>query len=226
MATSAASQAIDNVEAPPGSVGWQRFSLRGLLLVMTLCCVLLGVWAAYVEPYRVQGSIMAMVGKLNGSYETELEQGAAWQRWLVTTALGNDRFVRVTGVDLSATAANDATLAEVGRLRGLEELKLDRSRITDRGLASLRGLEKLRVLSLRYCQISDDGLAAVETLPRKLEELALTGARITDASAAWFEGRSITDLFIRWTDITDDGARRIDSLMARGAVHHHSYMAE
>jgi hypothetical protein len=75
-------------------------------------------------------------------------------------------------------------------------------------------------LTLRYTGVTDAGLSILETLPDDLREVALTGTRVTDASVSHFEGRSIADLYLRWTDVTPDGARRIKAAMRRGAVHY------
>ncbi len=199
---------------------WRRFSLRGLLLLTTLCCILLGIWSVVIEPFRSQWAAIGAVADLKGTYKTELAEGSPWRRWLVTSVLGDDKFVQVTAVNLERTVAGDDTLALLGGLRELRELNLDRTRVTDKGLASLANLPRLQTLSLRYTQVTDDGLSILASLPEGLRVLALTGTRVTDASVQHFEGRSIMDLYLRWTDLTPDGARRIEGAMRRGAVHY------
>ena len=45
---------------------WFQFSLRTLLIVVTLVAGLLGAWRAYVEPYRRQRETMALIKELGG----------------------------------------------------------------------------------------------------------------------------------------------------------------
>jgi hypothetical protein len=205
---------------PHGSSRLRRFSLRGLLLLTTLCCVLLGVWSVAVEPYRRQSLAIATVADLQGRYATEAATGSPLSRWLVTTMLGDDKFVRLTAIDLQRTAANDETLAQLRGLRELTTLNLDRTDVTDDGLRVLASLPKLQSLSLCYTGITDAGLSILTTLPEDMREVALTGTRVTDASVPHFAGRSIMDLYLRWTDVTPEGARRIKDVLRRGAVHY------
>ena len=205
---------------------WRRFSLRGLLLLTTLCCLLLGVWSAAVAPYRRQSLAIAAIADLQGTYTTEAAEGSPFSRWLVTTMLGDDKFVRLTAVNLERTAATDETLTQLSGLRELRTLNLDRTDVTDDGLQALAGLPNLQSLSLRYTKITDAGLSILHSLPQDLREVALTGTRVTDASVPHFEGRSIMDLYLRWTDVTPVGAGRIQAALRQGAVHYHDSAAK
>ena len=66
---------------------WNRYSLRALFLLTTLCCVLLGLWSVYVEPFRRQARSIAAIQQYAAEVITEEADGPAWQRWLVTTML-------------------------------------------------------------------------------------------------------------------------------------------
>ncbi len=50
---------------------WFQFSLRTLLIVVTLVAGLLVAWRAYVEPYRRQRETMKLVEELGGRYTLE-----------------------------------------------------------------------------------------------------------------------------------------------------------
>ena len=89
---------------------------------------------------------------------------------------------------------DDEALRQVGELRHLTELDLDRTPITDKGLAFLQRLDKLRRLGLRGTRITSDGLkqlealrkvtdAAIPTLKRfvKLRRLGVHGTGLTPA---------------------------------------------
>ena len=77
---------------------------------------------------------------------------------------------------------DDEALRQVGELRHLTELDLDRTPITDKGLAFLQRLDKLRRLGLRGTRITSDGLKQLEALSA-LEELQLASCgKVTDAA--------------------------------------------
>jgi hypothetical protein len=74
--------------------------------------------------------------------------------------------------------ADDATLAQVTRLKNLSTLLLSGGTVTDAGLFHLRKLPALRRLQLENLTITDDGLHYLEGL--KIEELALAGTQVSD----------------------------------------------
>jgi hypothetical protein len=192
----------------------RRYSLRTLFVLMTLCCVLFGTWAAYVKPYRLQ------MQSLNSAKLPE--KGPGWHRWLVTTLLGEEAFVRVTEVDLAPKKVNDDALRSLGGLIYLEKLSLDYTPVADAGLATLRSMQNLQHVSLRYTDISDRGAEHLATLPN-LRTAFLTGTKITDAGAqSLAKNQGMTELYIRWTQITDDGADRLAAALPECAVHHHA----
>ena len=80
---------------------WKSFSLRTLFVLMTLCCLVIGAWSVYVNPYRVQSQSLGVVNRLQGTYVLTTIDGHPWQRWLVTTLLGEEAFVTRTSVNLS-----------------------------------------------------------------------------------------------------------------------------
>ena len=68
---------------------WTRFSLRGLFILVTVCCLLLGAWSVYVNPFRQQARSVAALEPLQAEVTTSSVDGPGWQRWLVTTMLGD-----------------------------------------------------------------------------------------------------------------------------------------
>jgi hypothetical protein len=72
----------------------------------------------------------------------------------------------------------DAGLEHFGRLTSLEELRLNRTKITDKGLRYLKGLSRLTKLSLAdSVNITNEGLKALTGLTQ-LEELDVTGTKV------------------------------------------------
>ena len=169
--------------------------------------LLFGTWAVYVNPYRLQMRSLAAVNRLQGKSVKTPAQGPGWHRWLVTTLLGEDAFVRVTQADLSGKKSNDETAPLGSRsLVHLEKLSLDYTPITDSGIATLRSMPNLQHVSLRYTSISDRG-------DEHLARCRTCGPRISRAR------RSPMPASITWRQQRDGGALHpLDQITDEGAT--------
>ena len=78
---------------------WLQFSLRALLIAVTLVGGLLVAWRVHVEPYRRQLETMALIKELGGSYKTE--QGGP--RWLRVPRLHQSHIQACEGIAGSIT---------------------------------------------------------------------------------------------------------------------------
>ena len=205
-------------------LNWKRFSLRTLFVLMTLCCLLFGTWAAYVNPYRLQMQSLAAVNRLQGNSAKTPAKGPGWHRWLVTSLLGDEAFVRVTEVDLAGKKINDNDLRQLGGLIYLEKLSLDYTPITDGGVATLRLDAKPEA---RFAAIHGH-LRSGRRAPGDAAALAhrvFDGAKITDAGADYLaNNKAMEELYIRWTQITDEGADRLAAALPECAIHHHALL--
>jgi hypothetical protein len=200
-----------------------RYSLRTLLLVMTVSCVLLGTWSVYVEPYRAQANAQGALEANQGlnSIRFVPADGPGWQRWLVETMLGEGHFNHVVMVEFPKGLATDDKLQKhVSRLIGLRELTADYGEITDRGLAALAGQRELEKLSLRYAAgITDAGLAHLSRLS-KLQSMHLTGSDVSDASVGLLTNlKSLRGLYLRWTRVTHEGAATLRKKLPNCGIH-------
>jgi hypothetical protein len=201
---------------------WKRFSLRTLLAVITVSCVFLGTWSAYVNPFRHQARSLAEVYRLQGVSTIEPAIGPAWHRWLVTTLLGEDAFVRVTKVDLSGRQIDDDALLSLTGLTHLTELYLDGTALTDASTSAFRSMPELRTLSLKYTGVSDAGVEAFSTLPN-LRSLILTGTKLSDAAVLHFAKMPrLSELYVRWTRLSDSGARKLADALPNCKIIHHA----
>jgi hypothetical protein len=201
---------------------WKRFSLRTLFVLMTVCCLLVGAWSVYVNPFRLEQQSLATVNRLQGNAAKTRAEGPGWQRWLVTTFLGDDAFVHVTQVDLSGTRVDDKELPLLSGLTHLEKLNLDNTEITDDGTTVLRAMPALKELSLRYTNVSDRTAAHLAALAA-LQTVTLTGAKITDAAVDDLaKHAALKELYIRWTRITNPGADRLRAALPNCAIHFHA----
>ena len=76
---------------------------------------------------------------------------------------------------------SDAGIAHLAKLTGLKTLALDKTAVTDNGLAVVKHFPALEELSLLQCQVlTDAGLAHIGRLTR-LEWLELANTPVTDA---------------------------------------------
>ncbi len=197
-----------------------------MFIVMTLCCLLVGMWSVYVNPFRRQLQSLAAVNRLQGNSARTAASGPGWHRWLVITLLGDDAYVHVTEVNLRACEVDDAALRSLSGLIHLETLRLDLTNITDDGIAALRPMQQLKELHLRHTNLSDRAAATLAALP-KLETVYLTGTKMTDAAIDDLAKHdAMTTLHIRWTGISNEGATRLAAALPHCAVHHHALVNE
>lgn len=201
---------------------WRSFSLRSLFILMTLCCLLFGAWAAYVNPYRQQQRSLAVVNRLQGNTVKAPADGPPWNGWLVTTLLGQDAFMQVTEVELNGKQVTDEELGRLGGLIYLRKLSLDYTPVSDNGIATLHSMTDLQDVSLRYTKVADRGAEHLGKLPA-LRFAHLTGTKITDSGVDHLARHpEMTELYIRWTGITKAGAERLAAALPNCAVYHHA----
>jgi len=177
---------------------WLKFSLGGLLLAITLLCLLLG-WQA--DRVARQRRAVEMVERLGGSifYRHQLvSRGyhdpslpAPGPEWL-KTLVGEDWFRTADAVFLigSPTALSDSDFALLSDLPYLQELYVADSPVTDRQMQYLARLHRLELLCLPKANLSDAGLECLARM-RNLHQLSVgdeeqpaAQAKITDAGLA------------------------------------------
>ena len=201
---------------------WKRFSLRTLFVLMTFCCLLVGTWSVYVNPYRLQSQSLAVVNRLQGNSAKTNADGPAWLRWMVTSFLGKNAFMHVTEVDLAGRKVDDKELRSLSGLTHLEKLTLDYTQITDDGTVALRSMPALQHLSMRYTNISDRSASRLAALPN-VRRVILTGTTMTDAAVDDLaKHAAMTEFYIRWTKITNDGADRLRAALPTCAIYFHA----
>lgn len=127
---------------------------------------------------------------------------------------------RLKALDLGSTRLTDGSLAIVAALTSLETLRIDRSPLTDAGLADLgNGLApRLRVVSIAETSVGDAGLASLARI-ETLETLNLAGTRVTDAGLAHLAGLTrLRDLNLRNTRVGDAGLAHLARLVGLRSV--------
>jgi Leucine-rich repeat (LRR) protein len=176
------------IDSPPNSTdspGQPRrrrlqFSTRALLLLISLCALVLGLWNSYVLiPYRSEVRSLAEIKKLGGEVFVG-DTRPAWLKKLISdpsfrktravhlsgTAITDadlvylKAFPQLGGLILHGTSTTDAALVEINQMHGLIQLELSDTKVTRVILKDLTLLEDL--------DLSDNQLQhlQLENLPR------------------------------------------------------------
>jgi hypothetical protein len=179
-----------------------RFSLRWLVLLVTVVAITLGWFTVRMQQAAQQRAAIVAIEKLGGSLLYDWQMGVAKPRppaptrppaprWLYQL-LGVDFFSNPYGIQPGGPGESDPFADEP-------------MSCTDDDLVHLRHLEKLEFLALNDAPISDKGLAHISVLTR-LTSLGLNGTRITDDGLRYLSGcKDLKSLFLGNTRITDAG---------------------
>jgi Leucine-rich repeat (LRR) protein len=186
-----------------------RFSLRSLLVAVTLLAMALGWFIYWREGKRREAAAGDWVLNHGGTI-AEFHSGEAtnppwWVRCLAETL--PDRCLRtVTYVDFLKDPS-DADLAVLRDLPNLKQLNLNNAaRVTPARLAPLAKMRNLEVLYLMKTPVGDEGLAHARNL-HSLKELWIEETGITDGSVPWIASNpQLTHLDLDGAQITDKSA--------------------
>ena len=156
---------------------WFQFSVRSLLIVLTICAASLGWYLhRWREQQNEQRKASAAVRALGGSAQSSFSSSSPVSMIL-------ERHNAENGFTLNEKQVSDDDLRIFESARLTRSLYLFKNKITDRGLAHLKNLPYLQVLDLRRNEITDDGLVHLENL-QALEELYLINTKVTPAGIA------------------------------------------
>jgi hypothetical protein len=186
------SKAQDGSELHPPSATRRRlrFSLRALLLVVTLGCLALG--SVYTQVVVQAARVKALV---QGGVFVELSEPTgtlAVVRRYAAMLFGEEGFYDVVrlhygqfylapagqGRRPSSKPVTDGDLACLSAFRKLSRLNLTGTQVTDNAISYLVPLESLHVLVLDNTSISDAAVPAL-TKMRNLQLLQVVGTRLT-----------------------------------------------
>ncbi|MCH8922033.1 MAG: hypothetical protein IIA67_02655 [Planctomycetes bacterium] len=223
-------------ERPKSKRRWHQFSLKTLLIVMTLFTTTAGGIGGRMFQARVnQNSAAAArmrireteavveIEKLGGNVYFKRLRPQTWlERRFDDPGAGDDpvRSREVTGVSFWGTRnVTDAGLAHLNELKNLEELNLNDTQVTDAVLEHVKGLTNLRELYLAHTNVTDAGLDHLSGL-KTLERLDLSHTKITDAGLEHLKGlRRLSHLDLRGTDVTDEGVKKFQEVSSCGIDH-------
>jgi hypothetical protein len=194
---------------------WYQFSLRTLLVFMTLCAVACSWLAVKVQQAKRQREAVDAIQKLGGGviydydvYGKPKPQPPPWLRYL----LGDDFFANIGGVSFRNTQVTDAELEMLKGLTQVHQLYVNSPQVTDAGLETLKGLTQLQGLCLNNTQVTDAGLETLKGLTQ-LQLLWLNNTRVTDAGLEELKGLTqLLSLSLDDTQVTDAGLEELKGL--------------
>ena len=173
---------------------WFQFSLRSLLLAMTLASLPLG----YIAHERQDAQRHQQIAAALETKGIWILPGPKSRQPAMSWLLGDDTLTRGVGIDIEkrqrVLLSEQDTAFAAAQLKNFPDmLSLDFSetRISDASLRDLQGLYKLTHLHLARTKITDAGVPAITAL-KQLKDLNLSGTKVTDAGVA--ELQKLTEL--------------------------------
>ena len=210
---------------------WYQFSLKTLLVFITLICLGPGGIVAYEQQKaRRQRAAVASIEKIGGrvDYDDEAVKRSA----LMRVILGDDQCAHVSSIslrppesrqgfpalqkfpeltDLYVNHASNSDLVHLKPLANLQWLDLRETEVTSEGLVHLARLTKLEGLQLYGTEVDDAGVAQLANL-QKLTLLDLRKTRVTDACLAGLSRlESLERLYLYRTKVTDAGIETLEA---------------
>jgi internalin A len=201
---------VEQPVKPKYKLRWYQYSLRSLLIVTTLFAIICSITVYYI---RLRGQAITELRKVGAEIRCveNISGKISFLRKCGISLFGEECFLEVRAVRLKDLKVGDEVMPFIGRLKELHEIGLERTNVSDTGLAQLRSLEKLEFLMLTETSIGDAGVKHICSLPN-LWHLNLGGTRITDASIPDLAKMpKLTQLMLTAVDITDIGLGQIES---------------
>ena len=226
---------------------WFQYSLRTLLIVMTVCAALFAWWSHKARQQReAVAAIKAAGGEVQYDFKrNHLKQPRYWPTWLVNV-LGVDYFASVQWVYLTNTQVTDAGLEHLKGLTAIQLLALKNTQVTDAGLEHIKSLTAMQTLGLSGTQVTDAGLEHIKGF-KVLRTLGLSDTHVTDAGLEHLKGLTamkeqldlsnnpqVTDaglehlmgltamqtLWLNGTQVTDAGVARLQKALPNCKISH------
>ena len=194
---------------------WYQFSLKTLLVGLTLLCLGPGGYVAYEQnkARRQKGAVEA-IEELGGV--VDYGRNVSARSPMLRQILGDDTFGGVDSIDFwNPSHVTDADLKHLAGLKRLTTLHLDNSQVTDVGLKHLAGLESLSVLYLNNSQVNDAGLKQLASL-ESLSHLDSNNTQVTDAGLVHLAGlKGLKSLYAHRTRVTDAGVAELQKSLPK-----------
>lgn len=198
------------------------FSLRTVLIVCALLCVLLAWLSNVVSQVRREQAAVAFLRSKGASVfyvdNWDLRSIGAAQRSLFKRFLGDGERRPINSICIDMLDPNDASsvMAHVRHLRDLRNLRLVfpqtivAVKVRNEAFQPLETLSRLRVLDLVNAPVDDGVLRYLRSL-KEMRDVGLIGSDITDL----FELRNLHDLHylhLESTNVSDAGLEQLSNL--------------
>jgi hypothetical protein len=174
-----------------------QFSLRALLVFVTLCAVLCS-WVTatmqrhnrQLDDYRLQRQALKLMYYCqNAELETD---GFAPPSGFPQCLFGTHEY-GVTSLRWQGPGLDNAALENLKRLTCLRRLQLCSHRINDAGLENLEGLKQLREVDILCPQVTDEGVNKLQqALPNC--KIASNRSSVIDSTAGGYVGDYIREM--------------------------------
>jgi hypothetical protein len=183
------------------------------LTLSTLCLMLLCLGCAG-KPDAAELAAAGQIIKLHGSFITH----GTTIPIKTTEKLPKGRF-SIRSVNLNGLKVRDEQIQPLEGLKGLEELHVQDSYLTDDGMARLQGLKALRELDLhKSLYVTDKGLESLKQLP-KLGRLELSYTRVSDGGIdSLGEMKQLKVVHLTGTRVTSAGLKKLRDMLPRCEV--------
>lgn len=162
-----------------------RFSVRSLLVLITLCGLALGAFTIFVhshiQAYHLEQQMLAEWNRLELVVTAETAaRGPAWlQKWK------DGKYAqRVVNLSIQSRSFSETELAKLRRLEYLQWLRIESdAEITDEALSKLANVAILDTLYLANTHVRCTGTGELSRL--NLRSLIVSGDRFTNDDAEW-----------------------------------------
>jgi hypothetical protein len=146
---------LADMAAPKPKRRWFQYSLRTLLVFVTVCAIPCSWLAVKLRQAERQREAATAIERLGGkvTWDSKASGQPGWLRCV----LGDDFFNTVVRVNLYNTHVTDAGLEHLTGFRQLQQLLLTKTSVSDAGVEQIKALRRLQWLGLSSTRVTDEG---------------------------------------------------------------------
>jgi Leucine-rich repeat (LRR) protein len=196
---------------------WFQYSLRSMLVLITLAAIALAAWNTYRKRLRLQNRALPELTRL----KAEVDVQPVGPEWLRALPGGEDLF-KVVGVKLEHHRFEDEDLACLEHLPYLERLYLAATPLSNKGLAHVAKCKRLKRLSLWKTRITDLGMEHLRNL-EDLELLDIQETRVTEAALVHLRNLPRLRMLKQTIVLSDEGIELLARFRHRPVTSVHAY---
>ena len=181
---------------------WFRFSVRGLILAMTLSSILFAFVVQPVKDARNQQLALQRIAQLKGTAEPGIavDPGRRLGHKLAERIYHGSATAYLYNIDLTETQATDEDIRLISRMRFVRSLILTNTQVSDLGLEHLSSQRKLHHLDISGTKVTDTGIQSLSKVT-SLKSMQAMDCDVSDTAlrqlthgARIIEQRAVRDL--------------------------------